>query len=72
MIIRCKSGAQLVIGECLWVPGVYLSVGNVRGSQGAIVDPDAIDEAIAELTRIRALIAKGESAKENRRQRRAA
>jgi hypothetical protein len=51
----------VVIGECPWVPGAYLSIGNVRGSQGAIIDPEALDLVIAELTRIRAEIAEREA-----------
>jgi hypothetical protein len=57
MIIRCKQGPQIVIGEMLWIPGCYLSVGNVRGSQGAIVDLKALDLIVAELGRVRALMA---------------
>jgi hypothetical protein len=68
MIIPLKSGAQLVIGECPWVPAVYLSVGNVRGSQGAMVDCEALDVAIAELSRIRGLLAERQQATQRKRQ----
>jgi hypothetical protein len=40
VIIPTKSGAQIVIGEMPWIPGCYLSVGNVRSSQGAVLDPE--------------------------------
>jgi hypothetical protein len=67
MIVPCKSGAQVVIGECPWVPGAYLSIGNVRGSQGAIVDPEALDQVIAELTRVRDEISGREAEKQQKR-----
>lgn len=54
MIVQCESGAIVVINEC--PPGAFLAVGNVRGAQGAIVDPVALDLTIAELQRIRAAL----------------
>jgi hypothetical protein len=56
-VIRCRNGGQVVVGECLWVPGAYLSTGNHKGAMGAVVDPLALDQLIAELTRVRDTIA---------------
>lgn len=67
MIVVCKSGAQVVVGECLWIPGVYLSVGNARGSQGAILDPKALDRLIAELGQVRDTIAERTADKQRKK-----
>lgn len=57
MIIPLASGGQLVLGECHWTPGAYLSAGNQRGSQGVILTPVELGQAIAGLTAIRDAIA---------------
>jgi hypothetical protein len=67
MIIRCKQGPHIVIGEMLWLPGCYLSVGNARGSAGAIVDLKALDLIIADLGRVRALMAARIASKRERK-----
>jgi hypothetical protein len=66
MIVALKAGGQLILSECAWVPGVYLAAGNMRGSQGVILRPDELDQAIAELSRIRAAIAERHQPKEER------
>lgn len=63
MIIPLKNGGQIVLGECLWIPGVYISVGNVRGSHGTIMEPDELDQVRAELERIAGVIADREAKK---------
>lgn len=67
MIIRCKRGPHIVVGEMLWMPGCYLSVGNARGSAGAILDIKALDEVIADLGRVRALLADRPQSKPKRK-----
>jgi hypothetical protein len=67
MIVPLKSGGQLIISECLWVPGAYLACGNMPGSQGIIMKPAELDQAIAELTRIRDAIGERAAAKQQKR-----
>jgi hypothetical protein len=67
MIIFLHDGGQLIFGECPWIPAAYVAAGNQRGSQGVMLQPKEIDAAIAELTRIRALIDERESPKQRRR-----
>lgn len=62
MIIALASGGQLVLGECHWTPGAYLAAGNQRGSQGVIITPAELDQAIAGLTDIRAAITERDAA----------
>lgn len=67
MIVRCRSGAQVVIGEMPWVRhggAAYLAVGNARGSQGATVDADALGTVIDELSRVRALLLERQAEKQ--------
>lgn len=66
MIIHCQSGAVLVLNECPFTPGAYLSVGNQRGSQGAIVTPAELDQVRAELDLIAARIADRSNPKQER------
>jgi hypothetical protein len=65
MIIQCKSGAHVVVGECLWVPGVYLA-GGTSWSTGVILDPEALDQLRAELDRVAALIADRQQARKRK------
>lgn len=69
MIIALKNGGQLVISECPWLRdgAVYLAAGNMRGSQGVIIQPVELDQTIAELTRIRAVIAERASERERKK-----
>lgn len=66
-MIPCKNGGQVVVGECLWVPGAYLSTGNHKGAMGAVVDPDALEQVITELCRIRDTIAAGRASEPQRK-----
>jgi hypothetical protein len=71
MIVKCKSGAQVVIGECTWVRdggAVYLSVMTATGATGAaMVDRKALATVRAELDRIDALLAERAQSKQRRR-----
>jgi hypothetical protein len=66
MIIQLKSGAQVVIGECLWIPGAYLS-GGKHWTSGAIMTPGELDQLRAELDRIAGAIAEREAANQQKR-----
>ena len=68
MIHKLKDGCQVVIGECPWVPSIYLAVGNARGTQGAIVRAGReLDHLIDELVRIRNSINERELEKQAKR-----
>lgn len=69
MIVPLKTGGQLIISECPWVRtgAVYLAAGDKRSSPGAIIRAGAeLDQAIEELTRIRAAIEERATAKQQR------
>lgn len=65
MIVELKTGSQLIIAASCSVPGAYIAVGNMRGSQGVIADPRELEIIIATLTAIRAEIADREPPKKD-------
>lgn len=64
MIIPLNCGGRIVINQCVWGPGAFVATGPALGSQGVILEPDTLDQAIEELIRIRDAIASRSQPKE--------
>lgn len=72
MIVKLNGGGQIILTECHWVPGAYLSASNMRDGQGVIIKPAELDKLVNELTRIRAAIAERAEANLRRKERKVA
>lgn len=55
MMIRCSNGAVIILDQCHWTEGAYLSLTHAGGA-GTVLDVATIDQVAEELARIKQAI----------------